>query len=466
MTRRLRARLTWIVALVLPTVFGGTAWADALPAAGDGEAPPHLPEFVVLPPSPGQAGSSVVDPPRPFPSGAGANGGKLEAAYTARVPDAAKAAIESALDRWAAVLRIAVPVQVDIDWLPSVGDTLVGAAKPTLAYANFAGAPEVGTFYPVALANQLAGADQAPAESDIDIVLAERSDWDYATTGPISANRVSLAAVVLHEVLHGLGFNTALQVDVAGIGASVAPNAASTIFDRFLVDRDGTFLSTLPNASVALGTALTQGLFWRGARGAAANGGAPPVLYSPFPFQPASSIAHLDELTYPAGHPDAVSTPLLIGNEAVSSVGTIAPAMLADMGWVLETTPSSPSDPVPAQPDLPTPATPPVSVPVSAPLPGPGPSPTPSPTAPTPTVPLSGPLPDAGADPVGSPSDPVVVPPGSSPTSPTPAGSLPRTGFPTSQAGMLGGIAVAAGSALVRRSRWSRPVSRVRTPAP
>ena len=465
MLRRHGARAMGMLALVLTAALDGAAWADALPTAGAAPTPAHTPQFVVLPPATAHGGSARVDPPTTFPAGAGANGGKIEGAYTARVPPVARAAIESALDRWAAVLRVTVPVQVDVDWLPSSGDTLVGAAKPTLAYANFAGAPEVGTFYPVALANQLAGADQAPTESDIDIVLADRSDWDYATAGPVSTNRISLASVVLHEVLHGLGFNTALQVDVAGIGASVAPNAASTIFDRYLADRNGAFVATLPNASVALGSALTGGLFWQGARGAAANGGAPPVLFSPFPFQPASSIAHLDEDTYPAGHPDAVSTPLLIGNEAAYGVGTIAPAMLADMGWVLETTPAS-SDPVPAQPDLPTPATPPVSDPVAAPLPGPGPSPTPSPTAPTPTVPLSGPLPDSGAGPVGSPSDPVVVPPGSTPTTPAPAGSLPRTGFPTSAAGMLGGIAVTAGTALVRRSRWSRPVSRVRTPTP
>ncbi|MDQ3462398.1 MAG: hypothetical protein M3471_05105 [Actinomycetota bacterium] len=54
-----------------------------------------------------------------------------------------------------------------------------------------------------------------------------------------------------------------------------------------------------------------------------------------------------------------------MGNEAIYSIGTIAPAMLADTGWVLEGA---------SNPAVPVPAIPPVGVPGSAPLPVPLPS--------------------------------------------------------------------------------------------
>jgi hypothetical protein len=440
--------LVTVVSLTLTPFAGGSALAEASPEV-DGDTTAHAPEFIVTPLVPGESGTAVEDVgvPPSFPASANANAGpgELVAVYSGRVPEAAKPAVQSALERWATALRITVPVEVTIDWLPTGSEFLVGAARPTLAVANFTGAPQDDTFYPVALANQLTGVDLVPTESDIDIILADRGDWDYATTGPVDPDRVSLATVVLHEVVHGLGFNTAFEVDASGIGRSIAPNGASTIFDRFVIDSNGTPISSLPNASPALGQALTQGLFWQGERGIAANGGSPPVLFGPSPFQPESSIAHLDEATYPTGHPDSISTPLLVGNEAVYSVGTIAPAMLADMGWALEGHPAVPQVPVTV------PVTPPVADPVSAPVPTPDGS--------QPLVPVDTPVP--APQPVGEPAEVAVVPPSSAPST----GTLPETGFPTAVAGILGALAIAAGWALVERSRWSPPVSRV-TPSP
>lgn len=529
-----------ILVTLLATTFAAAPAVLAQPApapdGGDHDRD-HVPEFIMTPRAYGEAGTAVTSPP-PFPARAGANdgSGEIRAIYSTRVPEAAKPAIQSALDRWSAALHIVVPVQVEVDWLSIGSDGLVGAARPSVAYADFRGAPRENTFYPVALANQITGIDQAPSGSDIDIIVADRSDWDYATAGTVSPDRISLATVVLHEVLHGLGFSTAFQVDASGIGRSIAPEASPTIFDRFVADRSGTLVSSLPNASPALGEALTGGLSWRGGQGTAANGGSAPALFSPSPFAPAASVAHLDEATYPTGHPDSISTPLIIGNEAIYSVGTIAPAMLADMGWVLEGQSASPAVPVPALPPIPVPASPPATVPVSAPLPLPGPSGSPGNGRPVvlpvetrvtttdrgleiglrATVTSSGPpativavtysidgavgVPmtagDGAFDGVSETATATVsnLSPGShricvtatdssgeksapecatvtgaaapvatseaAPSSgPVPADTLPRTGFPTAEAAMLGALGVAGGGALVRRSRWSRPVS-------
>ncbi len=464
--RRLRARVGGFVGLLtlIAPLLNGVASAETPSWSWGNDTRTYIPEFTVTPLGPGQSSASPVAPstttPFPRPAAAAAGAGEIRALYSARVPEAAKPAVQSALDRWAAALHVAVPVEVNIDWVSSGSDNLVGAARPSSAVAGFPGAGVASTFYPVGLANQLAGIDLLPDQSDIDIIVADRSDWDYTTAGAVGPNRISLATVVLHEVLHGLGFATTLQADASGIGFSLAPNGTVGIFDRFVIDRNGTPVSSLPNSSAVLGAALTQGLSWQGVQGTTANGGRAPALFSPFPFQPFSSIIHLDEATYPTGHPDSISTPLIVDNEAVYSVGTIAPAMLADMGWALESASPTPSAPVtvPAQPPLAAPAAPPVTVPVSVPLPSPDPSPLPVLGAPPATEPQS--PADSGAEPVGTSSNPAAVP--TSPV-PTPTGTLPRTGFPTTAAGALGALAVTSGGALLRRSRWSRPVSRAAT---
>jgi len=56
-------------------------------------------------------------------------------------------------------------------------------------------------------------------------------------------------------------------------------------------------------------------------------------------WNPGSSVTHLDELTYPAGDPDSLTTAALGLAEGIDSVGTIALAMLADEGWNLASIP-------------------------------------------------------------------------------------------------------------------------------
>lgn len=85
-------------------------------------------------------------------------------------------------------------------------------------------------------------------------------------------------------MLHGLGFSALFDVDAAGVGRRTGSMALPSIFETLVVDRTGAPVTGLPDNSVTLGRALTQGLFWRGGQGTAANGGAQPVLFSPSPF--------------------------------------------------------------------------------------------------------------------------------------------------------------------------------------
>lgn len=412
----------------------------------------YVPEPTVTPLLPSPAGTTVGgsrSQPPPSPGNAQTATREFTPIYTAAVPEQAKPAIAAALDRWAAVLRITVPVEVSIDWQALYDmdqERVVGLAGPTALVADYPGAPSTGIFYPAALANQLTGVDQVADATDITIVLADRNDWDYATSGRVASGKASLTSVVLHEVVHGLGFTSAYEVDENGAGRVTSPEGLPSIFDTFVVDSAGRAITALPGGSTTLGSALTQRLLWNGAEGVEADGGSRPVLFTPSPFEPASSIAHLDEVTYPTGDPDSVTTPTITGNEAIYSTGAIAPAMLDDMGWTLEGNPM----PAPTNPD---------SVPALAPVPARVPvgQPLSDPPANSPSVPVG--------NPAATPDPPVLpmaaAPPAGAPGAQTSDGTLPRTGFPSGAATLAGALAVAIGAAMVRRSQWTRPVSRM-----
>lgn len=131
-------------------------------------------------------------------------------------------AFQHAAGIWGAMLDSAVEirVQASFDPLPCTPTSgTLGAAGAITIFANFPGAPRTSTWYPVALANRLAGVDLAPGapgtESD-DIVAFLNSSldnasclgavgWYYGLDNNHGAD-IDLVTVLLHEFGHGLGF--------------------------------------------------------------------------------------------------------------------------------------------------------------------------------------------------------------------------------------------------------------------
>lgn len=83
---------------------------------------------------------------------------------------------------------------------------------------DFPNAPFAGTWYPLSLANQIAGTRLAPGP-DIGVEMNSSSAWDYSGDPPKALkNGVNdYVTTLMHEILHGMGFSgTANWVD--GIG--------------------------------------------------------------------------------------------------------------------------------------------------------------------------------------------------------------------------------------------------------
>jgi hypothetical protein len=221
-----------------------------------------------------------------------------------------------------------VPIKVEASWESQKSDDILGSARAGYYFNAFPGAPDEDIWYPSALANTLAGKDLDPRQSEILLTINTTPDWYFATDGKPTFGKYDLASVVLHEIAHGLGFMSNAQYDrFAGNAYSSQP----TPFDAYVQLPDGKTFTNFCSRSTELGRAMTNPLFWSGESAIAANNGSKPKLYAPSPFEPGSSIAHLDETSFDRRVADAVMTPNMDQGEVFQSPGPIALAMIQDM---------------------------------------------------------------------------------------------------------------------------------------
>jgi hypothetical protein len=345
-----------VTLVLVAVVWGGAAWAQQPAPAPDTLIAADYDAFTFVPPRTEAAAR--------------------RAAATARFefnligfPPEARAAFEFAASIWATHLDSDVPIQVRAEFAELDARTL-GAAGPACVEAR-AELPVANTWYPIALAEALLGANLNPLGASVcpgvDIVATFNSaldlnddgviDWYFGTDGNTPEGTFDFATVVLHELGHGLGFVGTFAVvtdedeeagcppplgDVPvgfgcwGIGADPL---LPLIFDRFAEDDAGIPLldeSVYPNPSFVLGTVLqSDAVLFDGPAASAANEVVPIDLYAPNNFEPGSSFSHLDESVSPPGDPNSLMTPQLARAEAIFSPGPFTCAIMSDIGWPL-----------------------------------------------------------------------------------------------------------------------------------
>ena len=282
---------------------------------------------------------------------------QINVTYTG-FPIQARAAFQAAVDIWEHTISSPTPIDVTADWsdlTSSIGDGVLGAAGPEEFVRDFPNAPRSGVYYPIALANALAGFDLIPAnyctsagsdpsEPDISASFNSRppAPWYLGTDGRTPRGYVDLESVVLHELGHGLGFlgtfdglNPTTGADQGrGYFGLSGDGSDETIFDSFAGTANGTALDTFANASTSLGSQLRSatGVRWIGTNGVAANGGTRPLLYAPTGWSAGSSFSHLDQTTY-QNTANALMTPAIPAGIAHHAIGPIVLGIFADMGW-------------------------------------------------------------------------------------------------------------------------------------
>jgi hypothetical protein len=146
---------------------------------------------------------------------------------------------------------------------------VLGSAGAATTAVNFPGAPIANTYYPIALANKLAGTDLAPSTNDInanfnssvdDAVCLGSSSWYYGYDHAKGTN-VDLLTVVLHELGHGLGFQTFANLSTGAYLNGQYPD----IYLRNLFDRSyGLRWDQMTNGQRAASATNTGNLVWNG----------------------------------------------------------------------------------------------------------------------------------------------------------------------------------------------------------
>ena len=187
-------------------------------------------------------------------------------------------------DYWGRRLKSDVPIQV-LAFFPTLFCTatqaVLGAAGATYIFSDFPNAKRLGTWYPVALANKLTGVplvDDPDPFVSADIIsffnpnlgqpnCLAGSSFYLGLDGNAAAKQIDFLTTVLHEVGHGLGFQTFTDGET---GLQQPLDATDTvglpsIWDHLILDpQQRKNWEQMTNEERAASALVSRNLVWNG----------------------------------------------------------------------------------------------------------------------------------------------------------------------------------------------------------
>jgi hypothetical protein len=242
-------------------------------------------------------------------------------------------ALEAAAAAWSRVLRGTVTIRINALMEESEedeeGSTLLAAAGPVDFWLID------NTAIPSSLAWQIQRSRNEDAEVDLEVTVNPDINWEYATNGVAGRDKVSFVYTLLHEIAHGLGFIDSFDPETGVILNDPVP----FVYDRFVnrgSDRRRLVMDR-PDFE-ALDDLISNDLFFNGPAAVEASGKSikplPMIrLYAPDPYEPGSSIAHVDQDTY-ADLRTGLMAPRDFGN-GTDKIDTLTLSIMKDMGYQL-----------------------------------------------------------------------------------------------------------------------------------
>ena len=258
-----------------------------------------------------------------------------------------RAAMQRAVDVWSRLLVSSVPIEVDAVLEP-LGPGVLGSAAPATIVQD-----DDGTWYPIALANAVEGADLNGGGAEIEASFPSDGTGIHYGTGTPPPGTYDFTSTAMHELGHGLGFLGTATVQLGDDDATTSDDVGflgvlggdPVVFDRFVVrqpsDSNEPAASATPLLGIGDGTTQlaaalqSRQLYWDGPAGRAAAGDRRPELFAPLPWEDGSSYAHLDEAVYPPGSLNSLMTPVGDPQEVNPEPGPVALGILQDTGWGL-----------------------------------------------------------------------------------------------------------------------------------
>ena len=198
--------------------------------------------------------------------------------------------------------------------------------------------PFANTYYPQALANSINGFDLNTARSDMKLTFnsdidnnnncLDNRNWYYGLDGGASIQDIDFLSVVLHEILHGIGFST-----LTNKSTGQRLNNRDDIFMRMLEDHNtGLTWQQMTNTERAASATGDPNLHWIGsnvqANIASLSAGTHQghvKMHAPSTFN-IGSVSHFSQ----SAEPFELMEPFI--SQAVNSIG-LAKALLQDIGW-------------------------------------------------------------------------------------------------------------------------------------
>ena len=252
----------------------------------------------------------------------------------------------AAADYWERrlVSNVTIRVEASFDSLSPCSSSggVLGSAGTQTVHANFGGAPLTSTWYPAALANALHASDLSGVDNDIrarfnsrvdgDATCFTSAEWWYGLGEPAPASTFDFYTTVLHELGHGLGFQT--FVDVASGTRCCGVNELNDAFMLKLEDHSLNLKwNQLSNLGRAASAKDTNDLHWTGANAigfagalSAGKGTNSHInMYAPSTLAVGSSVSHWTN----GVSPNELMEPFLTSDAA----NLVTSGLMKDIGW-------------------------------------------------------------------------------------------------------------------------------------
>ncbi len=249
-------------------------------------------------------------------------------------------ALQYAADLIARVINSNVEIKISAQMNALGGDgssASLGSASATSIVQNFTNAPVANTWYTLALAEKLAGAN-INSGNEINITFNQDLDgdtvlgtthWYYGLDAAPSAD-IDFVTVALHELIHGLGFGSFVT-----LATGEKLGGLDDAYMR-LLEHHGAAVADYPsmdNAQRVIASTATGDLHWTGAAVAAASGslsagvtGDHVQMYAPASQESGSSVSHFSTALSP--------NELMEPNYTVANHDPgLAVQLLGDVGW-------------------------------------------------------------------------------------------------------------------------------------
>lgn len=283
---------------------------------------------------------SFVPPPADFLLKSANSTCDIVVTYSDNFPEEAKIALERAITIWESMIASDIPIHLRARWRSNLGTNVLASCGPETYYANFENAPFEGRYYPVAVAEKIAGQElNGESRTDIDASFSSQINWYYGVDGNTPVTSYDFVSIALHEIAHGLGFTGFFGIsgNLGYYSMDYGTYGDATTFDLIVEEAGGKQLvdeSLYANPSSLLKSAFTSGYLYANSPVAKkSDSGIKPRLYSPEEFNSGSSIYHLNDNTYPSGTENSLMTHAFGRGEAIHDPGPLAMGIMEDIGW-------------------------------------------------------------------------------------------------------------------------------------